>query len=111
MAAVGLIKLNYPKRGVIMQMYCVYDRVAGEASAPFLQKNDDCARRMFRKLMIETNMAGRDDFDLYYIGVFNECSMSLHQTEPKALFLMNSSDVVVPKDETIGMFPAEEEEK
>lgn len=88
-----------------MNMYCVYDRVAGEASAPFIQKNDGCARRAFEKLMCETGVAGSDDFKLCFIGVFDGSTMNIEQYE--VLFIMGSDEVEVKKNETIEMFPEE----
>ena len=81
-----------------MNMYCVYDRVIGEATAPFLQKNDDCARRAFVKLMRETGMAGCDDFELVFIGTFNSSTMDVVCDEHFCIMLSKDVEKVVEEE-------------
>lgn len=54
-----------------MNIYSIYDRVAGVYSEPFLEKNDALAVRRFQYCLSQSPMI-KLDCDLFRIGVFDE---------------------------------------
>ena len=73
-------------------MYCVYDRVTCMASAPFLQPNDEAAKRSFVKLMRETGCCGDDDYELIFLGTWDASSMQIDAADT---YLVMVSSVIV----------------
>lgn len=59
---------------MITRMYVVYDRVVKETGFPFDAKNDGVACRKFKN-MIDQMKVNPDEFELYYIGDYDNEQM------------------------------------
>ena len=68
-----------------MNLYCVYDRVAEEASSPIPAKTDGVAIRMFVASMQKNEYP--EDYWLYRIGHFDPISMYLDPQKPERLII------------------------
>lgn len=55
---------------MIYKVYSIFDRVAKEFSAPFVQRSPELARRQFFYLMAHSEMVC-NDCDLYILGSFD----------------------------------------
>lgn len=55
----------------MFKIYCVYDKVSKELSAPFLSKNDQTARRMWKNDCKKVPPEDLKDYDLVAVGHFN----------------------------------------
>ena len=60
-----------------MRLYTIYDRAAEESGPVFQAKNDSVARRGYMQAI--DGSSAPYDFDLYYIGDYNEHTMQLTQ--------------------------------
>lgn len=76
-----------PTRGTIMakmNLYVVYDKIAGECGPVFEAKNDGVAMRQYRHLINENPTVVQDDFSLMQVGTIDKESMII---EPLQLLL------------------------
>lgn len=58
-----------------MRLYTIYDRAAEESGPVFPAKNDSVARRGYMAAI--DGSTAHYDFDLYYIGDYNEYTMQI----------------------------------
>ena len=58
-----------------MRLYTIYDRAAEESGPVFQAKNDAVARRGYMQAI--DNSSSPYDFDLYYIGDYNQYTMQI----------------------------------
>lgn len=58
-----------------MRLYTIYDRAAEESGPVFQAKNDSVARRGYMQAI--DGSSAPYDFDLYYIGDYNEHVMKI----------------------------------
>lgn len=54
-----------------MKLYCIYDKVSKELSAPFLSKNDETAKRMWKNDCQKVSAENLKDYDLVCVGYFD----------------------------------------
>ena len=76
-----------PTRGTIMakmNLYVVYDKIAGECGPVFEAKNDGVAWRQYRYLINENPTIVQDDFSLVKVGTIDMESMII---EPGQILL------------------------
>ena len=69
---------------VKMNLYVVYDKIAGECGPVFEAKNDGVAMRQYRHLINENPTFIQDDFSLMQVGTIDRESMII---EPGQLLL------------------------
>ena len=55
----------------MFKLYCIFDKVSKELSAPFVSKNDQTARRMWKNDCKKVPPEDLKDYDLVCIGHFN----------------------------------------
>jgi len=67
-----------------MNLYVVYDKIAGECGPVFEAKNDGVAMRQYRHLINENPTVDQDDFSLMKVGKIDKESMII---EPGQLLL------------------------
>lgn len=67
-----------------MNLYVVYDKIAGECGPVFEAKNDGVAMRQYRNLINENPTVVQDDFSLMQVGTIDKESMII---EPLQLLL------------------------
>lgn len=60
-----------------MRLYCVLDRVAGEASPPFAAINDGVALREYRALLQQVAPVDHDAYCLYLVGECDTATMEV----------------------------------
>lgn len=53
-----------------LEIYSMFDRVAGQYGSPFLQNNQGEAKRKFNYVVLQTPMVA-GDLDLFLIGYFD----------------------------------------
>lgn len=58
-----------------MNLYVVYDKIAGECGPVFEAKNDGVAMRQYRHLINENPTVIQDDFSLMQVGTIDKESM------------------------------------
>jgi hypothetical protein len=58
-----------------MNLYVVYDKIAGECGPVFEAKNDGVAMRQYRHLINENPTVIQDDFSLIQVGTIDKESM------------------------------------
>lgn len=67
-----------------MNLYVVYDKIAGECGPVFEAKNDAVALRQYRHLVSSNPGFVQDDFELMQVGTMNKETMVI---EPGQLLL------------------------
>lgn len=55
----------------MMKIYLILDRVSGQNSPLFLEKNDASAQRQFASFLSQATIAS-SDYDMYCLGTFHE---------------------------------------
>ena len=58
-----------------MDLYVVYDKIAGECGPVFEAKNDGVAMRQYRHLINEFPIVVQEDFSLMQVGTIDKESM------------------------------------
>lgn len=57
---------------MIVNQYTIFDKVSGVYGMPFAQTNDATAIRYFNHLISRNEMAEPSDYDLFFVGTFNQ---------------------------------------
>lgn len=82
-----------------MRLYCIYDTVAEEASAPFIARTDGQAVRIFLYAM-EKDKAYAQDYKLYKIGGWNSENMAITGiSKPEIVKISDGIDELEATDE------------
>jgi len=72
-------------------LYSIYDNVACVFNKPFVEVNDASAKRAFQHALISS--PDTRDYDLYYIGEFDDASGLIHVGDRAPLRVMTGLDV------------------
>lgn len=54
-----------------VNMYTIFDRIAGDSCPPFCAKNDGVALRSFHGLLKDVDILKRDEYQLFQVGTYN----------------------------------------
>ena len=88
----------------MFKLYCIYDKVSKELSAPFVSKNDQTARRMWKNDCKKVPAEDLKDYDLVCIGHFKSDfdynSAALLQNSPLVI-LHKGVEIVMTGEEII----------
>lgn len=74
-----------------MRLYCIFDNVASVSSPVFEAKNDGVARRMYRASIKQNPDQVPSEFDLWYLGDFDN--------EGPYIQACAADAIVLPKEE------------
>lgn len=75
-----------------LRLYSVYDRVAGNYSAPFAAQRDELAIRFFRYSMAQNPIMAQDS-ELYFVGEFDPAQGAVYGA-PKPDFVCRYNEEV-----------------